>query len=94
MAEKRKITFKLLGPDGVWHPKVGPPFGTRNAWKTGLHTAEVRDLRRRLSAFRARAGAALAALENPKKPRGRAMAAPKHSRDSGKEIRSKPRSIP
>lgn len=66
MAKNRKIIFKLLGPDEVWHPKVGPPFGTRNAWKTGLHTAEMRDLRRRLRAFCARAKIMLVALEPPK----------------------------
>ena len=56
---KSKITFKILSPDEVWHPKIGPPFGSRNALKTGLHTREVRDLRRRIRAFHARVNALL-----------------------------------
>ena len=48
----RKITFKPLRPDQVWHPKAGPPCGTRNALKTGLHTVEIRDLRRRIADWR------------------------------------------
>lgn len=48
----RKITFNALRPDEVWHPKSGPPFGSRNALKTGLHTAEIRNLRSRIAAWR------------------------------------------
>ena len=38
----------------------GAPKGNRNALKTGLHTAEMKDLRRRLRAWRRRARAAIA----------------------------------
>jgi hypothetical protein len=41
--------------------RPGAPKGNRNALKTGLHTAEVKDLRRRLRAWRRRADAAIAA---------------------------------
>jgi hypothetical protein len=59
----RKITFKLLRPDEVWQPKVGPPFGSRNAIKTGAHTAEVRAWRARVHDWRKRVRAALAQTE-------------------------------
>ncbi len=39
----------------------GPPKGNTNALKTGLHTAEMKDLRRRLRAWRRRAAAVTAA---------------------------------
>jgi hypothetical protein len=57
---KRKITFKPLGPEDVWHPKSGPPFGSRNALKTGLHGREIRDLKRRIAVWRRAVRAALA----------------------------------
>jgi hypothetical protein len=56
---KRKITFKPLSPEDVWHPKSGPPFGSRNALKTGLHGREIRDLKRRIAAWRRAVRAAL-----------------------------------
>jgi len=59
-----KITFKLLRSDEVWHPKVGPPFGARNALKTGLHTAPVRAWRARVRDWRKRVKAALAKAED------------------------------
>ncbi len=43
--------------------RAGAPKGNRNALKTGLHTAEMKDLRRRLRAFRARADALCARVE-------------------------------
>ena len=57
---KRKITFKPLGPEDVWHPKSGPPLGSRNAWKTGLNGREIRDLKRRIAVWRRAVRAALA----------------------------------
>jgi hypothetical protein len=41
----------------------GAPKGNRNACKTGLHRAELRDLRRRIAAFHRRARAAIAFAE-------------------------------
>jgi hypothetical protein len=46
--------FKPLRPDQVWQPKLGPPFGTKNALKTGEHIAAVRDWRKRVAAWRRR----------------------------------------
>ena len=59
MARERISTIKMLRPDDVWQPRIGAPPGNRNRLKTGLHTAEVRDLRRRLRAFHARVNALL-----------------------------------
>jgi hypothetical protein len=56
-----KITFKPLRQDEVWHPKNGAPFGSHNALKTGLHTLEIRDLRKRIAAWRRSVRAAVAA---------------------------------
>ena len=62
-----KSMIKLLGPEDVWHPKRGAPRGNRNALKTGLHTAALRDLRQRIAAWRRQVRAVLAALEEPEK---------------------------
>jgi hypothetical protein len=43
--------------------RPGAPRGNTNALKTGLHTAEVKDLRRRLWAWRHRAWAAIERAE-------------------------------
>lgn len=43
--------------------KAGAPKGNKNAWRTGLHTAEMRALRGRLAGFRRRAKAAIARTE-------------------------------
>lgn len=59
MTKNAKTKFKLLRPDQVWQPHRGGRPGNSNALKTGLHTAEVRDLRRRLRAFHARVNALL-----------------------------------
>jgi hypothetical protein len=59
----RKITFKPLHSSDVWHPKSGPPFGSRNALKTGLHTAEIRDLKHRIALWRRKVRATLAESE-------------------------------
>ena len=57
-----------LAKIGLPKPRVkkraGAPKGNRNAWKTGLHTAEIRDLRRRIAAFHRRARAAVAHAED------------------------------
>lgn len=58
-AENAKTKIKLLRPDEVWQPHRGGRPGNSNALRTGLHTAEVRDLRRRLRAFHARVNAVL-----------------------------------
>lgn len=58
---KSKTMFKILRPDEVWQPKLGAPFANRNALKTGLHTAEIKDLRRRIRAWHRRAAAAIEA---------------------------------
>jgi hypothetical protein len=49
---KQKSKIKLLRFDEVWHPTVGGDHGKQNALKSGLHTAEWRDLRRRIAAWR------------------------------------------
>lgn len=49
---KQKSKIKLLRPDRVWQPKVGGDHGCRKALKTGLHTREIRDLKRRIAAWR------------------------------------------
>lgn len=43
--------------------RPGAPKGNRNAWKTGLYTAEMKDLRRRLRARKRRAKAVRARVE-------------------------------
>ena len=50
----------MTAPDNPPKRRAGAPKGNRNAWKTGLHTAEMKDLRRRLRAWRHRANAAIA----------------------------------
>lgn len=39
--------------------RPGAPKGNRNAWKSGLHSAGMKDLRRRLRVWRHRAAAAI-----------------------------------
>lgn len=70
MARHAKTKFKLLRPDEVWHPRRGARPGNRNAWKTGFHSAEMRELRRRIRAFRLRAAAAMAAANAAGPPEG------------------------
>jgi hypothetical protein len=48
----RKSKIKLLRPEDVWQPQIGGDHGYHKALKTGLHTAEVRDLRRRIARWR------------------------------------------
>lgn len=54
VGEKRKLKIKLLRPDEVWHPRLGPPKGSRNAAKAvpslAMLRARIRALRRRLKA--------------------------------------------
>ena len=47
-----KTTIKILRPEDVWHPKLGAPRGNRNAWKTGAHRPELRDLRKAVAVWR------------------------------------------
>jgi len=56
----QKTAIKLLRPDEVWQPRTGGTLGNSNALKTGMHTSEIRDLRRRIAAWRQRVRAALA----------------------------------
>ena len=44
--------IKMLRPDQVWQPKLGAPFGNRNARRIGPHDAQSRDLRRRIAALK------------------------------------------
>jgi hypothetical protein len=55
--------FKPLRPGQVWQPKLGPPFGSHNAFRTGAHVAEVRNWRKRVTAWRRRVREVLAAVE-------------------------------
>jgi hypothetical protein len=58
--------------------RPGAPRGNRNAVKTGLHTAEMKDLRRRLRAWRHRANGAIAKANRQiraERERGRAGSA-------------------
>ncbi len=48
-------------PEGS--PKLGAPYGNRNALKTGRHTAERRALKRRIAGWRRKVRAVLASLE-------------------------------
>ena len=48
-----KTKIKLLCPAAVWQPKRGARPGNRNAWKTGYHSARMRNLRSRIHAFKA-----------------------------------------
>ena len=41
-------TFKMLGPNDVWHPKAGARRGNKHALKHGRHTKEARALRARI----------------------------------------------
>jgi hypothetical protein len=45
--------------------KGGAPKGNRNAFKTGVHTAEARALRARIRAWHRRAAALLRAVSGP-----------------------------
>lgn len=42
----------MIKPDTGQRPKRGAPFGNRNALKTGRHTADLLDLRKRIAAWR------------------------------------------
>jgi hypothetical protein len=68
-----KLILNPLRPENVWQPKVGAPLGSRNALKTGKHTAEAKALRKRVWTFLSDVRGALADLESrrPKRPRGR-----------------------
>lgn len=59
-ASKQKSKIKLLRFDEVWHPKIGGDRGQQKALKTGAHTAEWRDLRRRIALWRRQTRTALA----------------------------------
>ena len=59
-AKNTKTKIKLLRREDIWQPHRP---GNRNAWKTGLHTAGMKDLRRRLANFRRRAKMAMAEAE-------------------------------
>jgi hypothetical protein len=60
----RKTTINILRPDQVWQPKIGGRYGNRNAFKTGAHTAPVREWRKRVAQWRRRVRAALAEVES------------------------------
>lgn len=55
--------IKPLRPEDMWQPKLGAPVGNRNAWKTGAHSAPVRDWRKRVADWRRRVRAAVAAAQ-------------------------------
>lgn len=69
-SKNTKTKIKLLRPEDVWQPHRGGAPGNSNARKTGLHTAEVRALRRRLRVFHARVKALVVEVdERLAKPR-------------------------
>lgn len=44
-------TVKLLRPDQVWQPRIGAPYGNRNALtRLGAIRRQIRDLKRRARA--------------------------------------------
>jgi hypothetical protein len=47
-----KTSLKLLRPEDVWQPKMGPPGGNRNALKTGRHTKKLRAMRSEIAHWR------------------------------------------
>ncbi len=55
--------IKILGPEQIWQPKRGAPFGNRNAFRHGRSDRGARELRRRIAAYRRRVRALRAALE-------------------------------
>jgi len=57
VSEKRKTTIKLLRPDQVWQPRLGPPIGNRNAAKP---FPPLSTLRARIRALKRRARAVMA----------------------------------
>ena len=59
-----KIALLEARPKPRVKKRPGAPKGNCNAFKTGLHTAELRDLRRRIAAFHRRAKAAIAHAED------------------------------
>ncbi len=61
MSEKTKI--KMLRPEDVWQPKLGAPFGNRNAWKTGAHRKEYRETRKQIADWRRTTNALIAEAE-------------------------------
>ena len=49
MSEKTKIN--ILRPEDVWQPPRGAPRGNRNAWKTGAHRKELREMRKQIAGW-------------------------------------------
>ncbi len=47
-----KTSLKMLGPEDLWQPRMGPPRGNRNALKNGHHTKPLRDLRKQVAITR------------------------------------------
>ena len=62
--------------------RPGAPRGNRNAWKTGLHTAGMKDLRRRLRAWRHRVRDVLAEVDDDLRAHAAAAAKPAEARES------------
>ena len=60
MSENRKTKIKMLGLDAVWNPSHGGRRGNRNAWKTGFHSAEMRQLRAQIRVLKRHAAATIA----------------------------------
>ena len=54
--ETPQSTIKLLRPDQVWHPKIGAPYGNKNALKP------ANAIRHRIADFKRRVRAALKAM--------------------------------
>jgi len=59
----------MLRPEEVWQPGLGAPRGNRNAVKHGRETADKRELRRRIAAFRRNARALILQVRNELKAR-------------------------
>ena len=53
-----KTTIKILRPEQIWQPRIGPPAGNRNARKHGRYGRDFQSARKRLRAFVKRARAA------------------------------------
>jgi hypothetical protein len=54
MSAHEKTMIKMLRPEDVWQPKLGAPFGNRNAWKHGRENRYTRGLRRRIADWKKR----------------------------------------
>jgi len=59
MSTPVKTTIKILRPEDLWQPKLGAPFGNRNALKHGREDRNARDLRRRIADWKKRVRAAV-----------------------------------